>query len=59
LPAEWDSLEVRNLTIWGTPCRLRLQRTATGIDFTAETTTQDTPPAFAVTGDSPVPVRFV
>jgi glycogen debranching enzyme len=59
LPADWDYLEVRNLTIWDTPCLLRLQRTATGVDFTAETTTQDTPPAFEVAGDPPVPVRFV
>jgi hypothetical protein len=59
LPDGWDFLEVDNLTIWGVPWRLRLQRTASGTDFTAETGAPGTPLTFEVAGDAPVPVRFV
>jgi glycogen debranching enzyme len=58
LPAGWDHLEVSNLAIWGTPCRLRLERTATGIDFTGEIGATGRPLSFEVIAEAPVPAQF-
>jgi hypothetical protein len=35
LPSAWDTLEVRNLNLWGNLYTLRLERTADGITFSA------------------------
>ncbi|HMA33125.1 MAG TPA: hypothetical protein VKY74_01495 [Chloroflexia bacterium] len=60
LPRAWDHLTVRNLTIWGRRCDLRLQRTPAGIICTVQQPPGDLPELqFEIVPVPALPAGFV